>query len=209
MDNGALKNICMRFSMIEGELMFGGIDFEYDRLMTVMGAGHPADMMDSILSPVFWPVQAGEEVPVDDVVRLYKEMNEFKNSFKIKEIEEPLTELKALLEEDGVEIYPSKIKFDALKEEYVGKTIDMDKLKKAGDVWNLEIRDGILEGHYYWNGERHRYVDQFHIAVDENMHILDIMPLRTCTADGRGWEPCRYLLIHNGAFDQILKKATS
>ena len=102
-----------------------------------------------------------------------------------------------------------RLSIEELKKTYIGKTIYEDKLQKAGDVWNLTITDGKLCGHFYWNDERHTYYDDFEIAVDETMKILDISPLDTNTADGGGIEPCRYTLVHNGVFDQLLKAATA
>ncbi len=44
----------------------------------------------------------------------------------------------------------------------------------AGDVWNLRMADGKLEGHFYWNSERHRYFDEFCIIKDvENVISRD------------------------------------
>ena len=204
----SLKEICRDIAEVEGGLMEGWIQFRYDRLLTVMGAGHPADILDDILAPVFWPVQSGEEVSISDVSKLYYGLLEFKSGFDVAELIPMINDLKEYLQSNGAAVGGERIKHEELKKRYVGKTLDKEKFRKAGDVWNLEVKDGHFIGHYYWNNERHRYFDEFSIAVDENMTILGIERLQTSTADGGYINPCRYTLVHNGEFDKLLKAAT-
>lgn len=207
MKSNKLKEICYRIAEIENDLMFGQIDFSYDRLLTVMGAGHPADILDSILAPVFWPASVDANVNDEAVRILYKNLTTFKNDFRIKELTPIISDLRALLEENGVEIAAPKMKLVELKKRYIGKTLDKGKLRSAGEVWNLELENGKLNGHFYWRDERHTYYDEFSIAVDEEMIITDIDPLRTHISNN-GIKPCRYTLTHNGEFNKLLKAAT-
>ncbi len=203
-----LSKICDDIIQIEEDLMYGEISFSYDTLMTVMGAGHPADILDGILSPVFWPVQSGKTVENDLVLKLYKDIVRFKNSFKVKELSPVISELEEYLKAEGIEVKPPRISHEEIKRRYVGKTLDKEKFRAAGDVWNLEVKNGVFTGHFYWNNDKHTYYDNFRITVDDSMKIFDIDKLDTCTADGGYVDPCRYTFEHNEEFDKLLKSAT-
>ena len=45
-----LYDICTEIAEIEDGLYYGDIDFSYDNLMSAMKPGHPADILDDILS---------------------------------------------------------------------------------------------------------------------------------------------------------------
>lgn len=85
-----LNEICTEVAQIEEGLMYGDISFSYDRLMSAMKPGHPADLLDDVLSMIGWDVFAGKEVDVSRVEEWLKALKDFKKTFKIKELAKPI-----------------------------------------------------------------------------------------------------------------------
>ena len=54
-----LYNICKMIAEVEEGLMYGEISFEYSKLMCALKPGHPAEILDEILSIIGWDVFAG------------------------------------------------------------------------------------------------------------------------------------------------------
>ncbi len=50
-----LDSICRNLADIEIGLMNGEIEFVYDNLSSAMKAGHPSEIMDGILSTIYYP----------------------------------------------------------------------------------------------------------------------------------------------------------
>ena len=62
-----LYEICREIGLVEQGLMYGEIDFSYDNLMSAMKPGHPADILDDILSIIGWDVFEGKDPPIEKV----------------------------------------------------------------------------------------------------------------------------------------------
>ena len=88
-----LYEICEEIGQIEEGLMYGQIAFEYDKLMCAMKPGHPAELLDDVLSIIGWDVFAGKEVSIDRVEETRKELKRFRSAFKVKELAKPIKEL--------------------------------------------------------------------------------------------------------------------
>ena len=203
-----LKEICLKIADLEGDIMYGAVSFSYDKMMSAMGCGHPAEILDMILAPVFWPVIRDRDVEISEVKNLYSQLISYKNSLQVAELGPLIEELRIYLQENGVEMDIQEIEMDDLRERYIGKTFNMSKFESTGDVCNLEIKNGRIRGHFYWNSEECKYYDEFSIHVDENLTITEIDPLETKDVDEYGTNPCEYTLVHNGQFDILLKAAT-
>lgn len=88
-----LTQICSDLAEIEMGLMEGEIDFSYDNLMSAMKPGHPCEIMDGILSNIYYPAMGGKEPPMETMEKTLKDLNGFAKAFKIKEMKTPLQEL--------------------------------------------------------------------------------------------------------------------
>ena len=88
-----LDQICSDLAGIEIDLMNGEIEFAYDNLMCAMKPGHPCEIMDGILSKIYYPAIQGHEPPMETMEETLKELKGFANAFKIKEMKKPLQEL--------------------------------------------------------------------------------------------------------------------
>lgn len=66
-----LKEICKDILDVEEKLFYGGVNYTYDKLMAAMKMGSPGEILDMILQPVYFDIQADEEI---DLERL-KELN--------------------------------------------------------------------------------------------------------------------------------------
>ena len=88
-----LDRICSNLAEVEMGLMNGEINFHYDNLMSAMKAGHPCEIMDSILSKIYYPAISGKEPPMETMEETLAELTEFGEAFAIKEIKQPLKEL--------------------------------------------------------------------------------------------------------------------
>lgn len=95
-----LYDICKEIAVVEDKLAYGEIDFSYDKLMSAMKAGHPADILDDILSIIGWDVFAGKEPPIEKVEETLTRLKGFQSTFKvdlkeiIKNLKEYITEHK-------------------------------------------------------------------------------------------------------------------
>lgn len=88
-----LDQICSDLAGIEIDLMNGEIEFAYDNLMSAMKPGHPCEIMDGILSKIYYPAIQGHEPPMKTMEDTLKELKKFAEAFKIKEMNKPLKEL--------------------------------------------------------------------------------------------------------------------
>ena len=85
-----LPEICEKVIAIEDGLLNGEISFVYDNLMSAMKGGHPMEILDDILSNIFWDVQAGKNPSEKALKKTLKEMKSFRRAFKVKELSEPI-----------------------------------------------------------------------------------------------------------------------
>lgn len=85
-----LYEICNEVAEIEERLAYGEVAFKYDNLMSAMKPGHPADLLDDVLSIIGWDVFANKPVELERVKEWIKELKAFKSAFKIKELSEPI-----------------------------------------------------------------------------------------------------------------------
>ena len=92
-DINRFSQICSDLAGVEMELMEGEIDFNYDNLMSAMKPGHPAEIMDGILSAIYYPSVQGKEPPMKTMEATLKELKAFAKAFQIKEMKEPLKAL--------------------------------------------------------------------------------------------------------------------
>lgn len=74
---------CKEIAVIEEKLYMGQIDFEYGKLMSAMKPGHPADILDDILSIIGWDVFAQKEPPLDKVKETIDGLKSFQATFKV------------------------------------------------------------------------------------------------------------------------------
>lgn len=72
----------------------------------------------------------------------------------------------------------------------------------------MTIKNGCVAGHFYWEDDRHRYLDEFCIKINDQNEIVDIDKLRTNTADGGYVNSCRYTNVHNVEFDRLFNAST-
>ena len=94
-----LSEICEEVIDIEEGLMYGTIPFYYDNLMSAMKPGHPMEILDEILATIFWDVQSGKEPPRENIEETVKMFRDFKNTFKVKEMNKPIRELNEYLKQ--------------------------------------------------------------------------------------------------------------
>ncbi len=85
-----LHDICSEIAQIEEGLMYGDISFTYGKLMSAMKPGHPADLLDDVLSMIGWDVFAGKDVELSRVEEWLEALKDFKKAFKIKELSKPI-----------------------------------------------------------------------------------------------------------------------
>ena len=89
----SLRDICQMIAEIEEGLAYGEINFTYNRMMCVMKQGHPADILDEILSIIGWDVFKGETPEREKIEEVYNELKQFKSCFKVKELSQPIEAL--------------------------------------------------------------------------------------------------------------------
>lgn len=78
-----LNEICMEIAEIERKLDYGEIPFSYDNLMKAMKPGHPVEILDEILSPIFYPAMAGVKPPLKKVKSALSGLERFQRTFKV------------------------------------------------------------------------------------------------------------------------------
>ena len=82
---------------IEEGLMCGYIEFEYDNLMCALKPGHPMEILDKILSEIFWDVQAGREPSQEALKNTLRNFKAFRDTFKVEEMKKPIDALETYL----------------------------------------------------------------------------------------------------------------
>ncbi|MCR5610625.1 MAG: hypothetical protein K6F68_02165 [Clostridiales bacterium] len=85
-----LFDVCTAIAMVEDKLAYGEIDFYYDNLMSAMKPGHPADILDDILSQIGWDVQAGKPVELERVKGMIEDLKGFKETFRVRELQDAI-----------------------------------------------------------------------------------------------------------------------
>lgn len=103
-----LFEICREIGGVEEGLMFGEITFCYDNLMCAMKPGHPADILDDILSIIGWDVFAGKEPSIEKIREVYKLLKEYVACFKVKELKSAVKHLSEYLKENDPEVQAKK-----------------------------------------------------------------------------------------------------
>lgn len=93
-----LYDICKEIAVVEDKLAYGEIEFSYDKLMSAMKPGHPADILDDILSIIGWDVFAGIEPPIEKVEQTLKGLKSFQSTFKV-DLKEIINHLKEYIAE--------------------------------------------------------------------------------------------------------------
>lgn len=78
-----LYDICMEIAEIERKLDYGEIPFTYDNLMSAMKPGHPVEILDDILSPIFYSATAGVKPPLKKVKSTLSGLKRFQKTFKV------------------------------------------------------------------------------------------------------------------------------
>ncbi len=99
-----LKQICWEILAIEEKLMYGQIPFEYDSLMCALKPGHPMEILDDMLSQIFWDVQAGREPLLEALRATLEDFKSFRAAFKVNEMTRPIKEIEEYIkgkEESG------------------------------------------------------------------------------------------------------------
>lgn len=94
-----LYEICMEIAKIEEGLACGKIRFSYDNLMSAMKPGHPADLLDNVLSEIGWDVFDGNDVSLERVKEWLKELQAFKADFKIRQLSAPIKHVQEYIKE--------------------------------------------------------------------------------------------------------------
>ena len=94
-----LDSICSELAGIEIGLMNGEIEFVYDNLFSAMRPGHPCEIMDGILSKIYYPTIQGKELPLETLEKTLGELKEFAGAFQVKEMEEPMEKLAAYIQQ--------------------------------------------------------------------------------------------------------------
>lgn len=92
-----LQEICNEVAAVIEGLEYGSIQFSYDKLACAMKVGHPADILGSVISEIFFDVQAGRVPEKEIVENVLKGLKRFKRSFKVKELSKPIKEMEAYL----------------------------------------------------------------------------------------------------------------
>ena len=94
-----LDSICSKLAGVEIGLMNGEIEFVYDNLFCAMKPGHPCEIMDGILSKIYYPTIQGKELPMETLKTTLGELQEFTKAFQVKEMEGPLEELATYIQQ--------------------------------------------------------------------------------------------------------------
>ena len=87
----------MKIAHIENGLADGSIPFKYDRLMSAMKPGHPADILDDIFCEIGDAVYLGQDVSKEQLLAMLTKLESFQGTFKV-DMKEPIRELKIHLE---------------------------------------------------------------------------------------------------------------
>ena len=94
-----LNEICSEIAELEQKMLWGEIEFSYDNLMSAMKPGHPAELLDEVLSEIGWDVFSNKPVSADRVSTWIKHLKSFKRAFKVKELSAPIKHAEQYLKE--------------------------------------------------------------------------------------------------------------
>ena len=98
-----LHTICNEVLTIEEGLMYGTIPFAYDNLMSALKPGHPMEILDEMLSEIFWDVQAGKEPSIEALKSTLDNFKQFRKVFKVSSMSGPIRHLTAYIKEREAE----------------------------------------------------------------------------------------------------------
>lgn len=101
-----LYNICKMIANVEEGLLYGSIRYSYDNLMCTLKPGHPADILDEILSIIGWDVFAGKTPEDEKVKQMLEELKSFKEALGIKQLQKPISALEEYLTPDRLLTFP-------------------------------------------------------------------------------------------------------
>lgn len=132
-----LYDICQMISDVEEALAYNQISFSYDNLMCAMKPGHPADILDDILSIIGWEVLERKTPEKEKVKKVYELLKDFQESFKIKELTKAINALEEYLTPPKIISFP--ILIDEAGESFVEYPVTSKELKK--------IRNAMDEGY--------------------------------------------------------------
>ena len=127
-----LYDICKMISEVEEGLMYGNISFSYDNLMSAMKPGHPADILDDILSIIGWDVFKGETPEREKIEDVLTQLKAFKSCFKVKQLKQPIEALDNYLNPRILLSFP--IHIEESGESFVEFAVtdkELQKIKKA------------------------------------------------------------------------------
>ena len=105
-----LYDICKSIAEVEEGLAYGEIEFVYDNLMSAMKPGHPADILDDILSIIGFDVFKGKTPEREKIEEVYTLLKNFKDCFKVSELNLAIKSLEKYLYARIVLIFPIYIK---------------------------------------------------------------------------------------------------
>lgn len=94
-----LNEICAEILAIEEGLDCGLISFTYDNLASAMKCCHPVEILDDIISLIFWDLQEGKNPRREKIEEVLKGLKRFKRAFKVKELSKPIKDLTQYLSE--------------------------------------------------------------------------------------------------------------
>ena len=94
-----LNEICSEIAELEQQMLWGEIEFSYDNLMSAMKPGHPAELLDEVLSEIGWDVFSNKPVSADRVITWIKHLKSFKRAFKVKVLSAPIKHAEQYLKE--------------------------------------------------------------------------------------------------------------
>lgn len=78
-----IYDICMELAEIERKLDYGEIPFVYDNLMSAMKQGHPVEILDEIIAPIFYPAMAHVKPDIKKVKTTLSGLKRFQKAFKV------------------------------------------------------------------------------------------------------------------------------
>lgn len=80
---------------IAKKLFSGRIKFRYDNMMCAMKPGHPGEILEEILSEIYWDVIAGRVPPVEKVRNVRDNLIAFKKDFQVRGLKKAIDILNA------------------------------------------------------------------------------------------------------------------
>ena len=92
-----IRTICDEIAQIIEKMFYGQIEFKYDNLMCATKPGHPAEILDEILSIIGWDVFADKTPEKENIEKMLIELKEYVKVFKVKELKKPMADLKEYL----------------------------------------------------------------------------------------------------------------